>query len=274
MPFDLGKTVRLTAQCRDAGGTLTTASAAVLTITQPDGTTAAPAVPAPGSAGEYVVDWLPTMAGLHQLRWTFTTPSDAYTDALDVRPAQPLTMFSLRDAKRQVGIPLDVTREDDELRDEAASATRAVEFFVGAVVRRTVTSVCQGGGPLLLVPETPVIAVTAIEPVTSVQQDVDAGVLVPDPVTGVVHRSDGLGFPPGAYRLTYTAGRVVVSRNISRAGELILQHLWRTRRGGSRTTTGGGEDYLVTEPIPGLGYAIPNRALQLLQADAEPEGFA
>ncbi|MEU1474521.1 hypothetical protein [Streptomyces sp. NPDC005760] len=274
MPFDLGKTVRLTAQCRDAGGTLTTAAAAVLTITQPDGTTATPAVPAPASAGQYSVDWLPAQAGLHQVRWTFTTPADAYTDVLDVRPAAPPAMFSLADAKKQVGIPVEVTRDDDELREKTLSSTRAVEYFVGAVVRRTVTAVVTGGGTALVLPTTPVLAITAIQAVTTVQQSVDVAVLAADPTTGVVDRTDGLAFPPGRYRVTYTAGRTIITSNISDAGRLILQHLWRTQRGGSRAGTGSGEDYSVTEPIPGLGFAIPNRAMQLLLADNEPGGFA
>jgi len=274
VPFDLGKTVRLTAQCRDAGGTLTTAAAAVLTITQPDGTAATPAVPAPATAGQYSVDWLPSQPGLHHVRWTFTTPADAYADVLDVRPAAPPAMFSLADAKKQVNIPEDVTRDDDELREWAASATSAVEYFVGAVVPRTVTAIVTGGGTALVLPTTPVLALTAIEPVTSVQQSVAVAVLAADPDTGVVDRTDGLAFPPGRYRLTYSAGRTVITANISKAGQLILQHLWRTQRGGSRASTGGGDDYAVTEPIPGLGYAIPNRALQLLQADTEPGGFA
>lgn len=274
MPFDLGKTVRLTAQCRDAGGTLTTAAAAVLTITQPDGTAVTPAVPVPATAGQYSVDWLPTQPGLHQVRWVFTTPADAYTDVADVRTAAPPAMISLADAKRQVNIPADVTRDDDEVREWAVSATRAVENFVGPVVQRTVTAIVTGGSTALVLPTTPVIAVTAIEPVTTVQQSVDVAVLAADPDTGVVDRTDGLAFPPGRYRMTYTAGRTVITANISKAAALIFQHLWRTQRGGSRAGTGGGDDYSVTEPIPGLGYAIPNRALQLLQADNEAGGFA
>ena len=274
MPFDLGRTVRLTAQCRDAGGTLTTAAAAVLTITQPDGVNVTPAVPAPGTPGQYSVDWLPTQPGLHQVRWTFTTPADAYTDVLDVRPAAPPAMFSLADAKRQINMPAEVTRDDDELREWTVSATRAVEYFVGAIVQRTVTSIVTGGGFALVLPTTPVIAITSIDAVTDIQQFVDVAVLAADPITGVIDRTDGLAFPPGRYRIAYTAGRRVIPANISKAGQLILQHLWRTQRGGSRASTGGGEDYSVTEPISGLGYATPNRALQLLQPDNEPGGFA
>jgi hypothetical protein len=58
---------------------------------------------------------------------------------------------------------------------------------------------------------------------------------------------------------------------MSSASRIILQHLWRTRQGPARPTR-GGDDYSVTEPIAGFGYAIPNRALQLLEPYRLPPG--
>jgi hypothetical protein len=37
---------------------------------------------------------------------------------------------------------------------------------------------------------------------------------------------------------------------------------------------GGADDYNVTEPIPGFGYAVPNRVLQLLEPFKQPPGVA
>jgi hypothetical protein len=60
----------------------------------------------------------------------------------------------------------------------------------------------------------------------------------------------------------------VVQEHITGAARIILQHLWRTQRAGRRGgVAGGGDDYAVTEPIPGIGYAVPNRALELLAPD-------
>jgi hypothetical protein len=275
VPFDLGNNVRLTAECRAPDGTLTTAATATLTITLPDGTTDTPAVPAPATAGQYVVDYVPAAAGLHSVRWLFTGPASAYTDVIDVRPAVPPALFSLADAKAQLNYPGAVAVDDDELRRMIEATTRIIEYFAGAVVRRTVSEVRPGGSPALLLQVTPVIAVTAIAPVQSNQLEVDVAGLVADTDAGIVRRLDGSAFPPGPYRVTYTAGRAVPSANLTLAGRIILQHLWRTQNGSSRAigSIGGGDDYAVTEAIPGLGYAVPNRALELLQGDMELGGF-
>ncbi|MGW7195546.1 hypothetical protein [Streptomyces chryseus] len=276
MPFDLGDNVRLSAQCRNPDGALTTATAAVLTITLPDGTTATPAIPAPATAGQYVVDYVPATAGLHAVRWQFTNPASAHTDVIDVRPAAPPALFSLADAKKHLNVPLEYTADDDEIREHIDATTQVVEYFVGAVARRTVTEIRPGGGHALVLLVTPVIAVTVITGVHSHQVAVDVAGLVADAETGIVRRLDGTPFPPGPYRITYTAGRPIPSANITLAGRIILKHLWRTQNGSSRVASalGGGDDYSVSEPIPGLGYAVPNRALELLQPDTQEGGFA
>jgi hypothetical protein len=45
------------------------------------------------------------------------------------------------------------------------------------------------------------------------------------------------------------------------AGRIILEHLWQTQRGPSARPTLGGEE---TVALPGFGFAIPNRAAELL----------
>lgn len=275
MPFDLGDTARLTAPCTDGGGTPSNATTVALTISLPDGTTTTPAVTNPPAVtGQYTCDYVTTQAGLHSVRWVFTDPACAYTDVLDVRPAAPPLMFSLADAKRQLQIT--TSSSDDDLREVGEATTRAVEHFVGAVARRTVTEVSQGGTERMLLRTLPVLSVTSIAPVQPWQMDIDASVLDVDPGTGVLRRTDWPVFWPGSYRVVYVAGRTEVSANIGLAGKLILQHLWRTHYGASRglPAIGGGDDFAVSEPIPGLGFAIPNRALQLLQADRDLGGIA
>ncbi|MFF0080221.1 hypothetical protein ACFYR1_11045 [Streptomyces canus] len=277
MPFDLGDTARLTATCTDAGGTATNATAATLTIGLPDGTTVTPAVTnPPATAGQYSYDYVTTQAGRHSVRWVFTTPACAYTDVLDVRDAVPPLLFSLAAAKKKLDIPATSTADDDELREFVEATTRCVEFFTGPVVPRTVTEVTSGGTERMLLHTTPVLSVTSITGVEPWQLEIPVSAVDVDTDTGVLRRSDWLVFWPGPYRVVYLAGRRAVSANISLAGKLILQHLWRTNYGASRGLAGigGGEDFSVTEQIPGLGYAIPNRALQLLQADRDIGGIA
>lgn len=274
MPFDLGDTVRLAADCKDPAGTLANATSVALTITLPDGTTTSPAVTnPPATTGKYTVDYLTVQAGLHRVRWVFTTPSNAYTDALDVREAVPPLMMSLADAKAHVNIPASDTSQDEELRGFVESTTKAVEYFVGPVVRRSFTEVRHGGRDTIALSNRPVISITSITAVESWQLAVDVTVLDADADTGIVRRTDGLWFPPGPYRMVYVGGRTLITANLTMAAKVILQHLWRTQYPSTRPNF-GSTDYSVTEPIPGLGFAIPHRAMQMMLDDRDPGGMA
>ncbi|MGP3684152.1 hypothetical protein ACTVZO_05460 [Streptomyces sp. IBSNAI002] len=274
MPFDLGDTVRLTAECRDPGGTLTNASAATLTITLPDGTTATPSVTnPPASAGEYRVDYPTVQAGRHGVRWLFTTPGAAFTDMFDVRAAAPPLILSLADGRRHLQIPAGDTAADEQMRGWLESVTELVESFCGPVVRRTVVDdydIQRGGVPRLALRRVPVLSVTSAVEVLTGSPSYDAVALTVDS-NGILRRLDG-GLLHGLLRITYVAGRTVVPANLSSAARIILQHLWRTQYGASRALAGlgGGEDFAVTEPIAGFGYAIPNRAMQLMEPHRLP----
>lgn len=278
MPFDLGDTVRLQAECRDAAGTLTTATTAVVTLTLPDGTTATPAVGAPASAGEYLVDYPTVQAGRHGVRWTFTGPGSAYTDSFDVREAAPALILSLADARRHLRYAPGDTSDDEQIREWLETITIGVEALAGVCCRRTVTeahTVPADGVLALVLRRTPVLSVTSLVAVQSGGTSYLPADLDVDGPTGVIRRLDGGRFY-GPLRIVYVAGRAIIPANLSSASRIILQHLWRTQYGASRglSGVGGGDDYLVTEPIPGFGYAIPNRALQLLEPDRLPPGVA
>ncbi|MFD9515945.1 hypothetical protein [Streptomyces sp. NPDC059979] len=278
MPFDLGDTVRLEAACHDAAGTLTPATTAVVTLTLPDGTTATPAVGAPVATGEYRVDYLTVQAGRHGVRWTFTGPGSAYTDSFDVREAEPALILSLADARRHLRYAPGDTADDEQIREWLETITIGVESLAGVCCRRTVVevhSVPADGAHTLVLRRTPVLSLTSLVAVQSGGRSYLPAELDVDGPAGVIRRLDGGRFY-GPLRGTYSAGRAIIPANLSSASRIILQHLWRTQYGASRglSQVGGGDDYLVTEPIPGFGYAIPNRALQLLEPDRLPPGVA
>lgn len=271
MPLDLGSTVRLNAECRDPGGALTTADAVTVTIGLPDGTTTTAAATETATPGRYQADHATTQPGRHTVRWLFTTPGHAFTDQFDVREAAPPAILSLTDAKAH--LRLTPTTHDDELRTWIEATTKAVEWFVGPVVVRTVTEDHDmRQAATLALRQTPVLELTAIAPVLSGGTTYTTGDVDVDAVTGVVQLTAG-GYLCGPLRVTYTAGRRIIPANIAAAARIILQHLWRTQQGPGRPQIGTG-DYDVTEPIPGLGYAIPNRAMQLLDPDRIPPGVA
>ncbi|MEV4974446.1 hypothetical protein [Streptomyces scopuliridis] len=272
MPLDLGATARLTAECRDPGGILTTAATAAVTITLPDGTTAQPE-PIETAIGTYQADYPTTVSGRHSVRWVWTGPAASVTDVFDVREETPLAILSLADARSQVKAR--TAQDDDDLRFWIGATTRAVEYFVGPVVVRTVTELHSVGRVrALALRKVPALTLTSVTAARSGGTSYQVSALDLDGATGIVRLLSGADLY-GPLRVTYRAGRPVVDENITAAGRIILQHLWRTRlvqgRGG---LAGGGDDFSVTEPIPGLGYAVPNRAVQLLNPDQLPPGMA
>ncbi|MGW1039330.1 hypothetical protein [Streptomyces sp. NPDC002547] len=275
MPYDLGATARLIAQCRDPGGAAATADTAAVTVTLPDGTTATPAANETVTAGTYQADYVTAQEGRHTVRWLFTDPASAYTDVFDVLPEAPPAILSLRDGKLQLNLKLTDTREDDELRFWINATTRAVEYFTGPVVVRTVTEDhAVGVVQSLALRKAPALELVAVEPLRDGGTAYDVDRLTLDGQAGIVTRADG-GLLCGPLRVLYRAGRPVIEPNISAAARLILQHLWRTQRPGrSGALAGSSDDYSVTEPIPGLGYAIPNRAMQMLGPDDTGPGMA
>lgn len=270
MPFDLGSTIPLAADCRNAAGTLTNATTASLTITLPDGTTTSPAVTnPPAQTGKYTLDYTSVQAGRHSVRWVFTTPAFAYTDSFDVRESTPPAILSLDDAKKHLNKT--TTTDDDEIRSWVESITAGIEGLCGPVVVRTVTERHDGRRvPRICLRQTPILSVTSVVAILTGGTTYTVADLDVDTTTGVVQRLDG-GTLTGPLRVTYTAGRRIVPAAMTSAARIILQHLWRTQQGPGRPQLGTG-DFDVTEPIQGFGYAIPNRALQLLEPFRLPPG--
>lgn len=260
MPWDLGDTVRLEATATDAAGTAVNATTATLTITLPDGvTTVTPAITnPPATAGAYVFDYVPAVAGRHQVRWTFAGPASATTDLIDVRPADPELIVSLADAKSHLNITS--TRYDDELRAHVEATTAVVERHVGAVVRRTYIE-RHAGGKLIVIDNPPVLAVSSVTAVLDGAADEDVAELTYTPTTGVIQRNDAAEIV-GPVDVTYIAGRSIIPANHRQAALIIIQHLWETQRGSV-----GGPRVAGAEPFQPGGmstFTIPRRALELL----------
>ncbi|MGP4088549.1 hypothetical protein [Streptomyces sp. KR55] len=274
MPFDLGDVVPLGTTVKDGSGTLVNAGAMALTITLPDNTTVSVSPVTPVSTGTYTYDYTTVQPGRHVVRWVASgANAGAYTDVFDVREAAPPLIMSLADARKHVNAT--VTTHDEELRGWVEAASRAVEFFVGPVARRTVTETHNRAyARVLALRQTPAISLTTVAAVLTGGTSYAVADLDLDGETGIVQRKDG-GVLYGPLRVTYVVGRTIIRANISHAARIILQHLWRTQGGGmGRPAPGGMDDYAVTEPIPGLGFAVPNRALELLLDDRLPPGVA
>jgi hypothetical protein len=87
-----------------------------------------------------------------------------------------------------------------------------------------------------------------------------------DADTGLLRLAAG-GWFRGTYTVTYTSGRADLPAAIRLAVLVIAEHLWETQRGAAPVGPLSGDD---TFPTPGLGFAIPNRALELLAPYRRP----
>lgn len=274
MSYDLGDTVPLTVEVRDAAGALANAGAMALTVTKPDGTVDSPS-PANPSTGIYQVDYAPSTAGPYRVRWVGTGANAAgYTDAFDVRDANPALMFSLADAKSILNISS--TTFDAKIRPFIESTTTTVEYFAGAVVRRSVSERYDISGYFssLVLRTTPVISVQTIVSIMLGGLSYSVTDTDLDGETGILQNKNGKAFI-GPLRITYTAGRITMPAGIRDAGRLILKDFWKvqTGPGGLPRVSEQGADQGKTF-IPGLGFSLPNNAISLLQPYLRAGKFA
>lgn len=152
----------------------------------------------------------------------------------------------------------------DEAMLWAEAASEVVQAIVGPVnpVEVTETVVASRSGVVLL-SRSPVISVTSLlgasDPV-EYTLDSEAGIL-----SGVRYWAP--------MTVTYTTGRSNLPAAVLGATLIITEHLWQTQRG--NTPTAGALPVDPTTGVPiGLGYAIPNRAMDLLRPYALPPSVA
>lgn len=160
------------------------------------------------------------------------------------------------------------TTHDRELTDMLDAAVEVVEGIIGPVASGTVTETHYNvSSSVLVLRSMPVAALTAVSsragavttPLTLADYELDAG-------TGIVRRKDGGAFY-GSYTVTYSTGRAAVPASIRLAILVVASHLWETQTmpGMDRMQPGfGGADGIPDAGSPGRGFAIPNRAQELL----------
>ncbi|MFZ3569957.1 head-tail connector protein [Streptomyces sp. BH097] len=184
-----------------------------------------------------------------------------------------MALLTLDEAKRQLDI--ETTGDDLELQVYVDALTDVIERHIGPVMFRQVTETVEGRGCTMCLSSVPVTALTSVTPLGS-GTALDVAGLDLDPATGIVRYLNG-SFSGARWRVVYTAGRIAengtVPPTIKLAAAILLQHLWRTQYGSARGQ-GGMDDFSVNEPIPGFGYAVPNRVLQLIEAYKLPPGVA
>lgn len=258
--IDLGDVYRIRVPVRTPDGALASPVSATLTITLPDGTTAAPTVPLPPvDTGIVIVDYPTVQAGRHQFVLTTTSPQTAFRDVFDVRQAELNNIVSLKESKDHLNITND--GNDSELRGFIEAVTGICQFYCGTLFPKEYVETHQACGDTIVLRHYPVIEVTAAETIGS-GSTVD--------LTGIDISEGGvidLGVSAwGRLRVTYQAGYPLLPAGITRAALIIIQHMWDTQRprDSRRPPTPMGDDYATAQDMSGRFYTVPRRAIELL----------
>lgn len=264
MAVDVGDLYRLAYRHTSPAGDLVSAGAANWVITLPDGTsTTIPATPV--SPGVYQNDYLTIQDGRHLARWLGTGVNPgAYTEAFDVRPADPPYLVSLSEVKAHLNMTS--TTHDEELRGFIEAATKAAEDHrQETIARRTVRHYRQvRNRTWIVLPRVPVISLTSVQAI-DLSKTWTVNSLHIDSATGRVTALPGSPPFDGDLEFTYVAGYRSVPGAFVLAVKLIVQHLWETQRGpaGSSRFAGTIDDANLLR-FRGIDIFIPPRAQELL----------
>lgn len=169
---------------------------------------------------------------------------------------------TLADLKAELNITS--TANDGELADKLDQAVDVVEGIVGPVTTTTVTETHYGVyAPVLVLRKMPVDALLSVSSGSGVAASpLVSSLFELDAEAGLLRRVDG-GWFSGSFTVSYSAGRPAVPPAIHGAILIIAGHLWETQRGASPSALAlQGEDFGAV--APGVGFAIPNRARDLL----------
>lgn len=248
----------------DATAILINPVSVTLTITDPTDVVTTPTITLPpASTGVFVHTINALLVGRYRGRWFFTLANgstSAYTEIFDVQSSDPGFLISLREAKIHLNMSMTKTTNDEEIRSWLAAITPVVEDICGPVIPKTFVEVVTGSRNLVL-NNTPVLSLVSIIPFYS-GTTYTGETLVKSTPSGDVRLIGGGDFYGQTFTVTYIAGRKPIPANISQAAKIILKHLWETQRGAAGTPFQGEDEDTVDT---GWGFAIPNRAIQLLK---------
>lgn len=240
-----------------------------LAVKRPDGTTLTPPPTVTGFKETTQAKFTPTMAGRYLLSWT-AGGAGAYTDVLDVWPADPQFLIPLDEVLAGLRLPANADpAKAQDLRLYVAAATPVIEDITGPMISATKTFTTWGGGSTVVLPHLPnqILGITADGvPVTN---------YVPDLVSGILYggsHSAAANFPGGELVITYKIGASEIPPNVRLAARELVRFWWQ----GGMQGTGGGVRGSAPEAdaFTPSGYAVPRRVMELCGPHEQMGGFA
>jgi hypothetical protein len=274
--IDLGAAYLIAFDVTDENNAPANATGVTLTVTLPDGTTATPTVTNPPLVtGKYRLTYLPASAGRYEWVAVTTVPNTSWADSFSVGTFR--SILSLTEARDF--LDLRDTSRDPVLRGTLSGLTRLIERYIGTCVPRTVTDEWVYGdtADMLRLANGPLLSATAVTSVTSIWAGGPTWAtadLAADPAAGTVYTADGSGFTGGPWKATYTAGRQVITPDVTEGAKAALFDLWAPQRGMSADSIEPSmEEVTSYETAVPPGWRLPPRVMQMLDGERMP-GFA
>lgn len=267
MSYDIGSLPQVQVVWTNLTGAATD-SATTLTVTAPDGTTSSPAV-THASLGTYTATFPVTQAGTYLYHFATADVLTAVAESqITVRPSG-VRLISLADAKAQLNIT--TTAQDGELADLIDSLTTDIEYVVGPVIPRPCTETLAINGTSFALSNYPAVSLTSITAASPYFIAPPLADLQLDGATGMVYRTSGVWIY-GRFIAVYQAGLASIPPAVNEAARIVLQHQWDTQHNpAANRPVAFGEQMSV---VPGMAYAIPDRAAEKLASARRISGFA
>lgn len=288
----LGQDVPLAVTVFNDAGSPANASSVVVTVTNPDGTTQTPAVTNLGTGSYQAIVAAASQSGTYLARWVASGSGFAfvYETQFQVQPSTAEQIVDLQSVKAHLNmIPTD-TSQDAELLGFILAATPIIRDIIGPILPESHVQFFDGGVETISLPWQPVISIQSIYEyyglssflLTEQQlgQQMNAFAFTVDYVTGQVTRRTFGGqaakFAIGDknVKATWTAGRSDIPYNVRLGALELIRHNWQmTQQGGRgrmRSSVAGGGDEMT---IP-IGFAVPDRVVEMLGPHRRPPGIA
>lgn len=276
----------------DSGMPATGALSVVLTVTSPAGAVSTPATTSAGQGVYTATVPALTAAGVWLFRWTATGIGTGFVDEgqFQVRPTGAQQIVDLPSVKLHLNIPLTDVSNDGELQGFILAAGELARDVVGPVLAEARTEWHNGGSTTVSLDSQPVASVQSVtEYVAATSWDLteqplgtstDSYGYTVDLDLGVIVRravGDAIPFPRGTknVRVVYTAGRGGMVTWAIRLGALeLIRHLWQLTQQGGRLKWAKTGALDTDSSIVPMGFALPQRVLDLWKPEKRPPGIA
>ncbi|MFJ9616708.1 hypothetical protein [Streptomyces noursei] len=294
--YYVGQDVGLTATPLDDNGAVTSGALTVsVAVTDPTGATSTPTVGSAGSGAYGAVVPSVGVAGVWLVRWSASGTNGAvpvrwaYEDQFTVRPQGVEQLVDLVSVKKHLNIPLNDTRQDEELQGFILTAADQARDVCGPFLAEQHTQYFDGGYTTIQPDWLPVASVQSVteyyglsafalteQPLGS---QMNAFAFTVDYTSGQLTRRTFGGeaalFALGAknVKVVYMAGGGAIPFTVRLGALELIRHLWQQTQQGGRPKFGSAGMDGESMGVP-MGFALPDRVIELWGPKRRPPGIA